>query len=73
MSHIAGIDLGTTFSALSILNEIGKPQIVPNSDGDRLTPSALYFDEENGDIIRIGTEAINSRYINPDQIGRAHV
>ncbi len=67
MSHIAGIDLGTTFSALSILNEIGKPQIVPNSDGDRLTPSALYFDEENGDIIRIGTEAINSRYINPDR------
>lgn len=65
MSHIAGIDLGTTFSALSILNEIGKPQIVPNSEGDRLTPSALYFDEENGDIIRIGTEAINSRHINP--------
>lgn len=70
MSHIAGIDLGTTFSALSILNEIGKPQIVPNSEGDRLTPSALYFDEENGDIIRIGTEAINSRYINPDRAVR---
>ena len=67
MSHIAGIDLGTTFSALSILNEIGKPQIVPNSEGDRLTPSALYFDEDNGDIIRIGTEAINSRHINPDR------
>ncbi len=67
MSHIAGIDLGTTFSALSILNEIGKPQIVPNSEGDRLTPSALYFDEDNADIIRIGTEAINSRHINSDR------
>jgi len=67
MSYIAGIDLGTTFSALSILNEIGKPQIVPNSDGDRLTPSALYFDEDNADIIRVGTEAINSRHINSDR------
>jgi molecular chaperone DnaK len=67
MSQIAGIDLGTTFSALSILNEIGKPQIVPNADGDRLTPSALYFDEENADTIRVGTEAINSRQINPDR------
>ena len=40
MATIAGIDLGTTYSALAVLNAIGKPQIVPNADGDRLTPSA---------------------------------
>jgi len=65
MSNIAGIDLGTTFSALAVLNAIGKPEIVPNTDGERLTPSAIYFDEESPDLIRVGVEAINSRYLNP--------
>ena len=64
MANIAGIDLGTTFSALAILNAIGKPEIVPNADGERLMPSAIFFDEEDSNIIRIGIEAINSRYLN---------
>ena len=64
MAAISGIDLGTTFSALAILNDIGKPEIVPNADGDRLTPSAIFFDEENPDLVRVGVEAINSRYLN---------
>jgi len=64
MANIVGIDLGTTFSALAILNTIGKPEIVPNADGDRLTPSAVFFDEENPDLIRVGIEAINSRHLN---------
>ncbi|MBN1508390.1 MAG: Hsp70 family protein [Sedimentisphaerales bacterium] len=65
MGNIVGIDLGTTFSSLAILNSIGKPEIVPNADGDRLTPSAIFFDEENPDMIRVGIEALNSRYLNP--------
>ena len=64
MSNIVGIDLGTTFSALAILNKIGKPEIVPNADGERITPSAIFFDEENADLIRVGIEAINSRRLN---------
>jgi molecular chaperone DnaK len=64
MGNIVGIDLGTTFSALAILNAIGKPEIVPNADGERLTPSAIFFDEENDDLIRVGVEAINSRHLN---------
>ena len=67
MSNIAGIDLGTTFSALAILNKIGKPEIVPNCEGERITPSAIYFDEEDSDIIRVGIEAVNSRQLNPDR------
>lgn len=70
MANIAGIDLGTTYSALAVLNAIGKPQIVPNADGDRLTPSAIYFDEDNAGIIRVGVEAVNSRHINPDRSAR---
>ena len=49
--NLIGIDLGTTFSALAGLNSIGKPEIVPNADGERLTPSAIFFDEENSDTI----------------------
>ena len=67
MSNIAGIDLGTTFSALAILNGIGRPEIVPNADGERLTPSAIFFDEENSDVIRVGVEAINSRHLNAER------
>ncbi|MCU0915137.1 MAG: Hsp70 family protein [Planctomycetes bacterium] len=65
MSNIVGIDLGTTFSSLAMLNAIGKPEIVPNADGDRLTPSAIYFDEDNPGVIRVGVEALNSRHLNP--------
>ena len=67
MANVAGIDLGTTFSALAVLNAIGKPEIVPNCDGERLTPSAIFFDEENPELIRVGVEAINSRYLNTDR------
>lgn len=65
--NIVGIDLGTTFSALAVLNSIGKPEIVPNADGERLTPSAIFFDEENADIIRVGIEAVNSRCLNTER------
>jgi len=64
MANIVGIDLGTTFSELAILNTIGKPEIIPNADGERLTPSAIFFDEENPGLIRVGIEAINSRHLN---------
>jgi molecular chaperone DnaK len=67
MANIVGIDLGTTYSALAILNTIGKPEIIPNADGERLTPSAIFFDEENPDLIRIGIEAINSRHLNAER------
>ncbi len=67
MGTIAGIDLGTTFSALARLNEIGRPDIVPNSEGERITPSAVFFDDEDAGAIRIGLEAINCRQLNPER------
>jgi molecular chaperone DnaK len=65
MGNIVGIDLGTTFSSLAMLNAIGKPEIVPSAEGERLTPSAIYFDEDNPGVIRVGIEALNSRHLNP--------
>lgn len=69
MTKFVGIDLGTTFSALAMLNPIGRPEIVPNSEGERITPSAVFFDDEEN-AVRVGVEAINSRQLNPDRAVR---
>ena len=39
--NIVGIDLGTTFSAISQIGDNGRSEIVPFSNGDRLVPSAV--------------------------------
>ena len=38
MADYVGIDLGTTLSGLAYLKSDGNPEIVPNADGERLTP-----------------------------------
>lgn len=66
--NIVGIDLGTTFSVISVLNTIGKPEIVPNNDSERMTPSALFFESENE--ILVGIEALNSAEMKNDSTAR---
>lgn len=68
-SHAIGIDLGTTFSVISNLNEAGRPEILANGLGERTTPSAVMF-EANGTTV-VGSDAINSLGItSPDRIVR---
>ncbi len=56
MQYITGIDLGTTNSVCSILNEMGRPEVVPNHpDGDHLTPSALLFHDNK--VVDVGKDA----------------
>ncbi len=46
MADIIGIDLGTTMSAIAKLDILAKPEIIPNDDGDRITPSVILFDDK---------------------------
>jgi len=41
MSAFIGIDLGTTFSAISYIDETGRPKIIPNKEGKNITPSVV--------------------------------
>lgn len=40
-----GIDLGTTYSAIARVDSGGNPQIIPNLDNERTTPSVVNFSE----------------------------
>lgn len=54
MGKYIGIDLGTTFSCMAYINDNGLPEIIPNSEGDAITPSTVLF--EDGSTI-VGKEA----------------
>lgn len=43
MGKYVGIDLGTTFSAISYIDEKGNPVVIPNKQGENITPSAVLF------------------------------
>ncbi|MEF8874809.1 MAG: molecular chaperone DnaK [Candidatus Thermoplasmatota archaeon] len=47
---VLGIDLGTTNSAMAIM-EGGEPTIIPNSEGDRTTPSVVAFKEDGERLV----------------------
>lgn len=62
MAKILGIDLGTTNSAMAVL-EGGEPTIIVNAEGDRTTPSVVGFRAE-GDRV-VGKAAKNQAVTNP--------
>lgn len=62
MGKILGIDLGTTNSAMAVL-EGGEPTIIVNAEGDRTTPSVVGF-RTDGDRI-VGKAAKNQAVTNP--------
>ncbi|MBX7104394.1 MAG: Hsp70 family protein, partial [Gemmataceae bacterium] len=60
-----GIDLGTTFSAVATLDASGRAVTVPNSDGDILTPSAIYL---NGLTAVVGQAALDVQSEQPEHV-----
>jgi len=52
MGAVIGIDLGTSFSAVAVIDTTGRPQIVPNKEGSHLTPSCVV--EVSDGIMEVG-------------------
>jgi molecular chaperone DnaK len=63
MSKVIGIDLGTTNSAVAAM-EGGEPVIIPNADGERITPSVVGTDTAGRRFV--GTAAKRSAIINAE-------
>ena len=62
---ILGIDLGTTNSVVSYMQEDGKVKVIPNPEGSNTTPSVVAF--RNGEVI-VGNTAKRQALTNPDTV-----
>lgn len=62
-----GIDLGTTFSAMAVL-EGGKPVIISNAEGTRTTPSVVHIKDEE---VIVGQVARNQAIVDPSHTIRS--
>ena len=57
MSKVIGIDLGTTFSAIASLDDLGNPEVLASiEDNRKITASAIYI---NGNNVIVGDKALN--------------
>ena len=65
MGRAVGIDLGTTYSAVAVVDEYGKPVVVKNTDGQTTTPSAVFFDPPN---YVVGEVALQSTLTDPGRV-----
>lgn len=61
---VYGIDLGTTYSAVAAVNDLGQAEIIKNFMGEDTTPSVLYFEEDGS--VTIGTQAKRTQLADPD-------
>ena len=64
-NKVFGIDLGTTYSCVSYVGETGKPEIVPNDNFERTTPSVVWFD---GSRVVVGADAKEATKTDPANV-----
>jgi len=64
LGTVIGIDLGTTYSCVGVYKN-GRVEILPNDQGNRITPSYVAWEDGTGDRL-IGDAAKNQASINPE-------
>ncbi|MFO8033689.1 MAG: molecular chaperone DnaK [Candidatus Bipolaricaulota bacterium] len=62
--RVIGIDLGTTNSCAAMVRG-GRPEIIPNAEGERITPSVVVFSD--GDEVLVGQLAKRQSLLNADR------
>ena len=66
---VYGIDLGTTYSAIAVVDGANNATIIPNTEGDRITASAVFFeptDEYGKPNVIVGKTAKENANTDPD-------
>jgi molecular chaperone DnaK len=64
MAKAVGIDLGTTNSVVAAVMEGGQPEVIPNAEGSRTTPSVVAFTEDGERLV--GQVARRQAILNPE-------
>ena len=64
--HLIGIDLGTSYSSLSCLDDKFEARPIANKEGEYKTPSVVYFAKDGGGMV-VGTSAIAPGYSRPER------
>ena len=66
MKKITGIDLGTTYSAIATLDDLGNPEIMPNPESNnRITRSAVYIGKDKAIV---GDKALEASITEPKKV-----
>ncbi len=66
MSKVIGIDLGTTFSAIASLDDLGNPEVLSSlEDNRKITASAIYIDGKN---VIVGDRALSYIKNEPNKV-----
>ncbi|GAA3922957.1 Hsp70 family protein [Actinomadura viridis] len=63
---VYGIDLGTTYSCIASIDDVGRPTVLRNLEGTDTTPSVVYF--ESGDNVVVGATAKDTAVLEPDKV-----
>ncbi len=71
--NVVGIDLGTTYSALAHVDQTGSPQIIPNMENDRVTPSVVNIQHDRVIVGRIAKEIALMSPENTIQFVKTHI
>lgn len=65
---VLGIDLGTTFSAMAVVDRFGKPTIIANAEGHSTTASVVHFYDRDACVV--GDEAVKMVVVDPTNVVR---
>ena len=66
MSKIIGIDLGTTYSAIAQLDDLGTPEVLASTDNNKkITASSVYIKDQN---VIVGDKALDALETAPKQV-----